>query len=66
MAAKIVTLIAFSLIAAGLAGFGLSEIMPNDASSEVNLNDFSHESDTTEFSQERRLVIPSSSTLVNP
>ena len=66
MSAKTVALIAFSLIAAGLSGFGLAEIMPNDTSPEENLDNFSEKSIASEFSQGGKLVIPSSSTQINP
>ena len=51
MSAKMVTLIAFLLIAAGFSGFGLAEIMPNNTNSEENLDDFSEKNVFTEFSR---------------
>ncbi len=52
-----VTIIAFFFIAAGLSGYGLAEIIPNDTSLEEILDD---------FSKNEILVIPSSSTQINP
>jgi len=63
---KTAVIIAFLLIAAGLSGFGLAEIIPNNTSSEENLNEFSEENVITEFFQGEKLAIPSSSTLINP
>jgi len=60
-----VVLIAFFFIAAGLSGFGLAEIMPNNTSSEENLNDFSEKNIFTEFSR-GILATLSGSTVVNP
>ena len=57
MSAKMVTIIAFFFIAAGLSGYGLAEIIPNDTSLEEILDD---------FSKNEILVIPSSSTQINP
>ena len=65
MSAKTVTLIAFSLIAAGFSGYGLAEIMPNNTISEENLDDFSEKNVFTEFSR-GIFATPSSSTVINP
>jgi len=75
-----VAFVVFSLFGAGLLGFGITQLIPNDSSSEENLTDASEPAaipepnvgETPEFPQKGNVItssgttITSSGTTINP